>query len=77
MSRRIAWLLFGTVVALAPVGIVLGVIFVKDSSDRDEGRGSFYGALWTLAAAALAWLGLGWVRLGRDAGLAGEESRAV
>lgn len=43
-------------------GIVLGVIFVKDSSDRDEGRQTFYGSLWTLAAAVLAWLGLSWIR---------------
>jgi hypothetical protein len=43
-------------------GIVLGAIFVKDVSDREEGRETFYGALWTLAAAALAWVGLDWAR---------------
>jgi hypothetical protein len=43
-------------------GIVLGAIFVKDASDKDEGRETFYGSMWTLAAAFLAWLGLNWVR---------------
>ena len=43
-------------------GIVLGAIFVSDASDRDEGRETFYGALWTLAAAFLAWIGLTWLR---------------
>jgi hypothetical protein len=43
-------------------GIVLGAIFVKDVSDREEGRETFYGSLWTLGAAVLAWLGLNWVR---------------
>ena len=48
-------------------GIVLGAIFVKDVSDREEGRETFYGSLWTLAAAFLAWLGLTWARsLGYD-----------
>lgn len=43
-------------------GIVLGAIFVTEVSDKEEGRETFYGSLWTLAAAALAWLGLTWVR---------------
>jgi len=43
-------------------GIVLGAIFVKDVSDREEGRETFYGSLWTLGAAVVAWLGLNWVR---------------
>ncbi|MEO8272690.1 MAG: FGLLP motif-containing membrane protein [Chloroflexota bacterium] len=48
-------------------GIVLGAIFVKDVEDREEGRETFYGSLWTLAAAFLAWLGLTWARsLGYD-----------
>lgn len=48
-------------------GIVLGAIFVKDVSDKEEGRETFYGSLWTLAAAFLAWLGLTWARgLGYD-----------
>jgi hypothetical protein len=48
-------------------GIVLGAIFVKDVSDEEEGRETFYGSLWTLGAAALAWLALTWARgLGYD-----------
>ncbi|MEO5704142.1 MAG: FGLLP motif-containing membrane protein [Candidatus Limnocylindrales bacterium] len=48
-------------------GIVLGAIFVKDVSDKEEGRETFYGSLWTLAAAFLAWLALNWARgLGYD-----------
>jgi hypothetical protein len=43
-------------------GIVLGAIFVKDVSDQEEGRETFYGSMWTLAASVVAWLGLGWVR---------------
>lgn len=43
-------------------GIVLGAIFVSDVSDRDEGRETFYGAVWTLVAALLAWVGLTWLR---------------
>jgi len=42
--------------------IVLGAAFATDVSDRQEGRESFYGAVWTLAAAVLAWLGLTWLR---------------
>jgi len=44
-------------------GIVLGAIFVYDVSDAEEGRETFYGSIWTLAAALLAWLGLTWVRV--------------
>jgi hypothetical protein len=48
-------------------GIVLGAIFVKDVEDKEEGRETFYGSLWTLAAAFVAWLGLTWARgLGYD-----------
>lgn len=48
-------------------GIVLGAIFVKDVPDKEAGRETFYGSLWTLAAAFLAWLALGWARgLGYD-----------
>jgi hypothetical protein len=48
-------------------GIVLGAIFAKDVSDKEEGRETFYGSLWTLAAAFVAWLGLTWARsLGYD-----------
>jgi hypothetical protein len=43
-------------------GIVLGAIFVTDVTDRDEGRETFYGALWTLVAALLAWAALTWIR---------------
>ena len=43
-------------------GIVLGAIFVTDVSDRDEGRETFYGAVWTLVAALLAWAALTWLR---------------
>jgi hypothetical protein len=43
-------------------GIVLGAIFVKDVSKPEEGRETFYGSIWTLAAAALAWLALSWLR---------------
>ena len=43
-------------------GIVLGAIFVTEVSDREEGRETLYGSLWTLAAAVFAWLALTWVR---------------
>jgi hypothetical protein len=43
-------------------GIVLGAIFVTEVSDREEGRETFLGSVWTLAAAVVAWLGLTWVR---------------
>ena len=43
-------------------GIVLGAIFVSDVSDRDEGRETAYGAIWTLVAAVLAWVALTWLR---------------
>ena len=43
-------------------GIVLGAIFVKDVDDKEEGRETFYGSLWTLVAAFVAWLGLTWAR---------------
>jgi hypothetical protein len=43
-------------------GIVLGAIFVTEVSDKEEGRETFIGSVWTLAAAVVAWLGLTWVR---------------
>lgn len=43
-------------------GIVLGAIFVSEVSDREEGRETLYGSLWTLGAAVLAWLALTWLR---------------
>jgi hypothetical protein len=43
-------------------GIVLGAIFVTEVSDKEEGRETFLGSVWTLAAALLAWLALTWVR---------------
>jgi hypothetical protein len=43
-------------------GIVLGAIFVTEVSDQEEGRETFYGSVWTLAAAVVAWIGLTWVR---------------
>jgi hypothetical protein len=43
-------------------GIVLGAIFVVDVSDKEEGRETFFGSVWTLGAALLAWLGLTWLR---------------
>jgi hypothetical protein len=43
-------------------GIVLGAIFVTDVSGEEEGRETFYGSLWTLGAAVVAWLGLTWLR---------------
>jgi hypothetical protein len=43
-------------------GVVLGVVFVRTDTSRDEGREQAAGALWTLMVALLAWLALGWVR---------------
>ncbi len=43
-------------------GIVLGAIFISDASDRDEGRETFWGSIWTLVAAVLAWIALTWLR---------------
>ena len=43
-------------------GIVLGAIFMTDVSDREEGRETFIGSLWTLGAALIAWLALTWLR---------------
>jgi hypothetical protein len=43
-------------------GVVLGAFFLKDVSSRDEGRDTFWGAIWTLAAAILAWAALTWLR---------------
>ncbi|MGH2463299.1 MAG: FGLLP motif-containing membrane protein [Candidatus Limnocylindria bacterium] len=43
-------------------GVVLGVIFLKAVSQRDEGREAAAGAAWTLLVAVAAWWGLGWIR---------------
>jgi hypothetical protein len=43
-------------------GIVLGAIFVSDASSEDEGRETFWGTIWTLGAALLAWIALTWLR---------------
>ena len=43
-------------------GIVLGAIFVTGVSSRDEGRETFFGSIWTLAAAIVAWVALTWLR---------------
>ncbi|HEX2626863.1 MAG TPA: FGLLP motif-containing membrane protein [Candidatus Limnocylindrales bacterium] len=42
-------------------GIVLGAIFVKEVTPREEGRETFFGSIWTLGAAVLGWIGLQWV----------------
>jgi hypothetical protein len=48
-------------------GIVLGAIFVSDASDDQEGQETFWGSLWTLVAAVIAWIALMWLRgLGAD-----------
>jgi hypothetical protein len=48
-------------------GIVLGAIFVKEVSPKEEGRETFFGSVWTLLAAGLGWLGLTWLHgLGVD-----------
>ncbi|MDQ2853740.1 MAG: hypothetical protein M3R32_02665 [Chloroflexota bacterium] len=43
-------------------GVVLGVVFTRPPSERDEGREEAFGALWTLTVAVGAWLALGWLR---------------
>jgi hypothetical protein len=43
-------------------GIVLGAIFVTEHSDREEGRETLFGSVWTLLAALGGWLALTWVR---------------
>lgn len=43
-------------------GVVLGVVFLRTDTSRDEGREQAAGALWTLIVAVIAWLGLTWVR---------------
>jgi hypothetical protein len=43
-------------------GIVLGAIFVAEVDGKEEGRETFLGSVWTLAAALVAWLALTWVR---------------
>lgn len=43
-------------------GVVLGVVFLRPPSEKEEGREEAAGALWTFAIAVAAWLILGWVR---------------
>lgn len=45
-------------------GILLGLVFAREPSPSEEGRQAAAGALWTLAVAIVAWLGLDWVRGG-------------
>ena len=52
-------------------GIVLGIVFAREASPRDEGREQAVGAVVTLALAVGAWLGLGWLR-----GVAGDPGPA-
>jgi len=53
------------VTALQPgylYGIVLGIAFMRDVSEREEGAEEAAGAVWTLAVAVAAWVLLGWFR---------------
>jgi hypothetical protein len=43
-------------------GIVLGIAFMREVDEREEGWEEAAGALWTLAVAVGAWLLLGWFR---------------
>jgi hypothetical protein len=43
-------------------GIVLGIVFMREVGEKDEGREEAAGAIWTLAVAVGAWLVLGWFR---------------
>jgi hypothetical protein len=43
-------------------GVVLGVVFLRPPTEKDEGREAAAGALWTFAVSIAAWLTLGWVR---------------
>jgi hypothetical protein len=43
-------------------GIVLGAIFTREVSDREEGRETIYGSIWTLFVSLAAWVGLTFVR---------------
>ncbi|HKZ92755.1 MAG TPA: FGLLP motif-containing membrane protein [Candidatus Limnocylindrales bacterium] len=46
-------------------GVVLGVLFIKAATQRDEGREAASNAILTLILAGAAWWALGWIR---DAG---------
>jgi len=53
------------VAALQPgylYGIVLGIAFMRQADEREEGAEEAAGAMWTLAVAVGAWLLLGWFR---------------
>ena len=53
------------VAALQPgylYGIVLGIAFIREVSEREEGAEEAAGAVWTLGVAVGAWLLLGWFR---------------
>lgn len=43
-------------------GVVLGILFIKAATTRDEGREAAANGVFTLLVAVAAWLGLGWVR---------------
>jgi len=43
-------------------GIVLGLAFLREAGEKEEGREEAAGAVWTLAVAVGAWLLLGWFR---------------
>ena len=45
-------------------GIVLGAVFIREVSPREEGREAVAGMVWTLLVAVSAWLLLGWLRSG-------------
>jgi hypothetical protein len=43
-------------------GIVLGAIFTREVSDKEEGKETIYGSIWTLFVSLIAWIGLTYVR---------------
>jgi hypothetical protein len=43
-------------------GIVLGALFSTEVTDREEGRETLFGSIWTLVVAVAGWLGLQWLR---------------
>ena len=43
-------------------GIVLGAIFSREVSDREEGRETVYASIWTLFVSLISWIGLTYVR---------------
>ena len=51
-------------------GVVLGVVFMRSASEKDEGREAAAGMIWTLLVSVVGWLVLSWLRgggLGSDA----------